>query len=204
MRCRFWVKAALQLFGSILLGVAVFSLMTQIQFDDVTLRGAFSQAAGFIMSFGAMVQVLFYMGVYRLSAPLVISFGSTRKETFWGIQLLRLILMVLCIGTYCLLAYLAGDPIRLGFAVGIFLIGGSLGSVLGILTSKFGKIVSIITMIVFVICCGLIGAASVIYSAASGFSLPWLSWVLPLAGIAVYLAVMIPEWKTIGRLVVKL
>ncbi len=204
MRYRYWLKSALQLFGAVMLGSVIFSAMLLIQGHYFSIKETLRQCTTFLFTFGSMTQLMFYFSIYKLSIPLTLSFGSTRKEAFWGVQLLRYTLTALCLGLYVLLSAIAGTPIHFLFAVGLFLLAGAAGSLLGILAVRFGKAVTIIASIVFGMLCGVIGVI-VGMSADFTFILTGsLSWGVLIAGIVFHLAMFIPEKRTISRLLVRL
>ena len=100
----------------------------------------------------------------------------------------------------------AAQAIPLG--LGVYLFFGALGSAIGVIFTKYGKIVAIVTAVLLVLICGVCGFLAG-FSGSNSFlgslifsdSLPWL--VLGI-GLLAYALSQIPEQRTVWKCNVKL
>lgn len=210
MRLKDWLKTGLQYAGAVLLGSVMYGLLMAasgtIDF--------FTMTAMYILLFGAGMGLVFNMSVYKAGLPVAIAFGSTRKETFVGMQCYRLVFTAVLLCSSVVLYLLAGNE---GFAelktfapigVGVMLLLHGLGAIMGMVSTKFGKGVLVaLSIIAGLLISGAI-AGVVLLLIMLGDALivadDWVLWTFPAAGLVIYALVMIPEYKTIYKYNVKL
>lgn len=207
MRLRYWVKEALKLTGLIMIASFVYTLLLMMVLDaENTWQYRLNMGAIYLALFGAFMSMVLGASTYQVFAPLAISFGSTRKEVFWGIQCYRFVItfsLLLVAGILCAVAKEISVWYALPFGICAFLIFHGMGAILGGLSSKFGKTALIIMTLV-----GLIPFFGMIGLILMGHN--WLAMhknvsalLMPGIGILVYALCMIYEVKTIRKISVK-
>lgn len=214
MRLKFWFKTGLETFGIVVGATALYSFMMFIQSSYTTWEDVLMVLPVFFLLFGGMILLAMLIGVYKLSVPLVLSFGSTRNEVLLGLQVVRLLPVVLTTALMVLLTTLSGEDAFLPLwavvptSLGVYLAFSAVGSILGVVITRYGKIAGIITAAII-----LLGAfAGGFFAAFSGEdglletitrlnSLPWLALGL---GLILYSISMIPEHRTVWKCNVKL
>lgn len=213
MRLRFWVKQGLDSLLMALGASALYILLMSIQTDD-GLAGMLVLAPLYLLVFGGFMTMAFVIGIYKLSVPLALSFGSTRNEVLLGLQIMRLFPIVGIPALAALLTAVSGDPASMPAAtlfpmgIGFITIMSALGSVFGVVYTKFGKIATVAT----VISIALGGMAGGVFAALAGDSNPmdWLArqdrlgLLVLCIGLFVYSLAMIPEHRTVWKCNVKL
>ena len=108
MRLGYWIRQSLKMTMIILAGSAAYTVMMAVQGTVDGIMEALEMGGMFLMMFGAMISTVLNTTVYQLHIPLTLSFGSTRKEAFAGIQLYRLINGLIVVLGGCGLYGLAG------------------------------------------------------------------------------------------------
>lgn len=207
MRLRFWIISGLQTFAAVVGACGFYALLMYIQLGN-GVQDLISMIPMYLLAFGGMMLMVMNIGVYKLHLHLTLAFGSTRNEAILGLNLFRLIPSVLLTAILVGMTFLPGSdfefrPIPLG--LGVYLLFGALGTLIGIVFTKYGKIVTVITAIVIVIGCGCIG----LFVGMSGGGIHMggvgsLSWPILAAGILVYAIMQIPEQRTVWNCNVKL
>jgi len=213
MRLRYWIRTGLQTFLWVVGACAFYSFLMFIQMDDF-LQGALINLPIYLLLFGGMMLMGMNIGAYKFNLQLALAFGSTRNEAIVGLNLSRLIpslLLTAVLVIFCGLpvAEAPVSPVQaIPLGLGVYLFFGALGSVIGVIFTKYGKVVAIVTAVLLVLICGVCGflagfsgsnsfLGSLIFSA----SLPWL--VLGI-GLLAYALSQIPEQRTVWKCNVKL
>lgn len=136
----FWGKQALQMIKLLLLFTIGYGILFNI--GNLNLHKICGTAYFYGMIIGIMfafVEAISYFSVYM---PLVISFGSTRREAVWGAQLMNLIYSSLAYGIILLLGLLSTGKtiawINISVA-GAFLLMTGIGQFCSAAQIKFGQ-----------------------------------------------------------------
>lgn len=214
MRLKDWFKtgafhAFTAIAGSIAYGVMMYMMGVEGSFADLLWI-----AVVYLMTFGAFMSIVLIMSVQKQNLPLALSFGSTRKEAFWGMQCYRVVYMVLIMSAAAVLAMLTGEDgaemavAFLSIGVTAMLVMGSFGSVIGIAGLKFGKgvmiaigVVSGVLLVAMLIGCVFL----VLLLSDEALDLSgWMIWLLPAAGVVLHIGSMVLEHRTIYKYNVKL
>lgn len=214
MRLRFWLKTGLETFGVIVGATAFYSVMMFLQSSSATWEDILLTLPMFFLLFGGVMFLAMTIGVYKLSVPLVLSFGSTRNEVLVGLQIAHLMPVVLTTALVTVLIALGGAnsviPLSAAIpaALGIYLMFSAFGVILGVVITHFGKVAGVITAIVIMLgafCGGFFAAFSEdgawLMELVERKSLPWLALSI---GLMLYSVSMIPEHRTVWRCNVKL
>lgn len=213
MRLRFWIKSGLQTFFLVVSACLLYGFLMGIQLQDA-LSDMFVLMPVYLLLFGGMMLLTMNIGVYKFNLQLALAFGSTRNEAIVGLNLSRLIpslLLTAVLVIFCGLpvAEAPVSPVQaIPLGLGVYLFFGALGSVIGVIFTKYGKVVAIVTAVLLVLICGVCGflagfsgsnsfLGSLIFSAG----LPWL--VLGI-GLLAYALSQIPEQRTVWKCNVKL
>ena len=213
MRLRYWIRTGLQTFGLVIAACLLYGFLMYLQMQD-TLSDMFVLMPVYLLLFGGMMLLAMNIGVYKFNLQLALAFGSTRNEAIVGLNLSRLIpslLLTAVLVIFCGLpvAEAPVSPVQaIPLGLGVYLFFGALGSVIGVIFTKYGKVVAIVTAVLLVLICGVCGflagfsdsnsfLGSLIFSA----SLPWL--VLGI-GLLAYALSQIPEQRTVWKCNVKL
>lgn len=213
MRLKYWFKQGFEFFGIILGASLLYGFLMFIQTDS-GLDGLLILLPLYLIMFGALMMMGMSIGIYKMAVPLAISFGSTRNEVLLGLQIFRIIPILLIPALAALLTAVSGEPATLPLSavfplgIGAFLITSALGAVVGVVFTKYGKVATIITVITIM----LMGFGAGVLSALSedgGFlsnitltgRLPWLVLAI---GLFLYSISMIPEHRTVWKCNVKL
>ena len=142
-----------------------------------------------------------------------ISLGLTRRESWGGIQLLRLIPAV---GVSILVAVLAAVSCNalaapwqlLVLCLGIQLFCAALGTLLGLVYLKWGKFGTLLTVLMAIFAGGLGGFGAVMGFETLGvdrlFSGDVLPWLILAFGAICYGLVQLPEGRTLAHMQVKI
>lgn len=213
MRLKYWFKQGFETFFIILGASLLYGFLIFIQTDSGW-DGLLILLPLYLTMFGALMMLGMNAGIYKMAVQLVISFGSTRNEVLLGLQIFRIIPILLIPALATLLTAVSGEPATLPLSavfplgIGAFLITSALGAVVGVVFTKYGKVATIITVITIM----LMGFGAGVLSALSedgGFlsnitltgRLPWLVLAI---GLFLYSISMIPEHRTVWKCNVKL
>ena len=212
MRLKFWLRQGFETFGIILGASALYGLLMFIQTDS-GLDGLLILMPLYLLLFGSLLMMATTIGIYKMAVPLTISFGSTRNEVLLGLQIFRAIPMFLIPALAAALTAVSGEDASLPLSmvyplgVGAFLITSSLGSIIGVIFTKYGKLATVITAIsIFLVAFGAgmmaalsekLGTVLVVFSRG-------LHWLVLAAGLFLYSISMIPEQRTVWKCNVKL
>lgn len=208
MRLRYWIKEALKLTGILIIASFAYTLLMMIMGLDAadTWRRYLNMGAMWLGMFGAFMSIVLGASIYQVFVPLAISFGSTRKEVFWGLQCYRFVVtffVLLVAGILCAVAKEISVWIALPFGICAFLVFHGMGAIMGGLSSRLGKtaliIMALVGMLLFI---GMIG---LILLGHNWFAMHKNVFVLlmPGIGVLVYALCMIYEVKTIRKFSVK-
>ncbi len=207
MRLQFWIKSGLQTCVAVIGACGFYALLMYIQLGDNT-QDLLSMVPIYLLAFGGMMLMVMNTGVYKLHLHLALSFGSTRNEAILGLNLFRLIpaaLLTVILTVICALPDSDFPFQSVPMGLGVYLLFGALGTLIGIVFTKYGKIVTVITTIVIVLGCGAIG----FFVAMSGGGVHLggtgsLSWLMLCLGLLLYAIMQIPEQRTVWNCNVKL
>lgn len=213
MRLRLWVKGGLQTLATIAAASVLYGLLMWMQSSDMTLEATLEILPLYLISFGAVMILIMSLTAYKAMLPLALSFGSTRREAFAGLQVFRLLPMAVVVLLLALLLLVPGVEAAFGFsatllvASGTYLLFGAVGSGVGMVYIRFGRVGAILAGILagLLLVAGVIlitaGAASLL--PLSFFSADWLPWLALALGAAVYLLLLIPEARIVRRYQIK-
>lgn len=217
MRLKFWLRAVMNVIGSILLSSAIYGAMMVLMSDNTSPLDALSVLPLYIMMFGAFMQMGYGLTLLKTTANLALSMGETRRSAFLGLILVTLLpilgVSALTAAVTALLSVFGVESIfsldymvPLGIAVGLFM--SSVGLVIAMVQRRFGTVVSVISGILLVLlaigfgfCAGL-GLFDAINLGALLKAISW--WSFTLAGFIVYGIVLIPLHRTVCRFAVTL
>jgi len=217
MRLKFWLRAAMNVIGTILLASAVYSALMVLMNESTTPLDALSVLPLYIMMFGAFMQLGYGLALLKTTANLALAMGETRRSAFLGLILVTLVPILantaLTAATTALLSVFGVKSIfsldymvPLGIAVGLFM--SSVGLVIAMVQRRFGTVVSVISGVLLVLlaigfgfCAGL-GLFDAINLGALLKAISW--WSFTLAGLIVYGIVLIPLHRTVYRFAVTL
>jgi len=213
MRLRYWIKSGLQTFFLVVVACFIYSFLMFLQLDDA-LGGLTTLLPVYLLLFGGMMLLAMNIGIYKLNLQLALSFGSTRNEAILGLNLVRLIPALLLTGLLTGLCSLtdAADTLTVGQAIpmglGVYLFCGAIGSVIGVVYTKFGRlatVISVVAILLVAFAAGFLAAFStgngVLSRIVLGGDLPWLILAI---GLFVYAIASIPEQRTVWKCNVKL
>ena len=208
MRLKDWLKSGLQ-YGAIVVGA---SFLYGTLMGPSSVGEMLTMTAMYMLLFGAAINMLYNITVYKVMLPLALSFGSTRKEAFVGIQCYRLVYAVLVIGVAVPLYLLAREDgvtelmIFVPIGIGLMLMMNALGAVLGMIGNRFGKgFMAVLTVVGSLIACGIVVTAVILFSFLSeSIGSYYGLWLLPVVGLVIYGLVSIAEHKAVKKYSVKL
>lgn len=207
MRLKDWLKSGLQ-YGAIVVGA---SFLYGVLMGPSSVSEMLTMTAMYMLLFGAVINMLYNVTVYKVTLPLALSFGSTRKEAFVGIQCYRLVYAVLVIGVAVPLFLLAGEDGRadmMFFApigIGLLLTLNGLGAVLGMLGNRFGKgVLAAVTVIGSLLACAIMFGSIIVFALLDERIGTAVMWVMPIVGLVVYGVVSIFEHRAVYKYGVKL
>lgn len=213
MRLGYWVKQSLQMTMNILAGSAAYTVMMAVQGTVDGIMEALEMGGLFLVMFGVIISMVLNTTVYQLHIPLTLSFGSTRKEAFTGIQIYRLINGLVVVLGGCGLYGLAGgalgeESLMPAWCFGVLVLGGYLlvgayGILTGILATKLGKIaMGALTAVGSLVVLAVISGAVLVLELGFGFE-TWMVWIVLALGAVVYGLMLIPEVRTLKKFCVR-
>ena len=205
MRLKQWLTHPLMPWGAALGATVMFSLLESMD-GEVFGGGKYFFSVGFFLL--GMLQIYIYQNIL----PLSVSFGSTRKEALTGLRLYRILSTLLCTVTAVVFTLLEGEAAMLPpltmlpFSFGLYLLGSSLGGIMGKAFVKWGNNVAFAVFFGISICGAMILCMAMIFM--DGFSaffqsFPWQYAVLAL-GIAAHLLMLPLDKKLVYGYTVKL
>lgn len=207
MRLKDWFKSGLQ-FGTI---VVAASFVYGLLMGTNGVGELLTMAAMYMLLVGALINVLYNLGVYKTILPVALSFGSTRKEAFVGMQCYRLVyaglVMIAAIPLYLLAGEEGAHDMKLmvPLGIGLMLVTNAFGAVLGMIGNRFGKgATAVVTIIGALVSVAIMVGTLVLLAffeeqiGVVGF------WMFPAVGLVVYTLVSIVEYKYVFKYSVKL
>lgn len=212
MRLKLWTRDGLQYTG-LTVGVAAFyTLMITLQ-QSLSWEDILAVFPLYLSLMGGLMAVVCAMTVHRVQLHVAISLGLTRRESRWGIHLLRLIPAVAVSVLAAVLAAAGRNPMAapwqlLVISLGLQLFCGALGTVLGLVHVKWGKFGTVITVLVAIFAGGLGGFGAVVGMEALGvenlFRGDVLPWLILAFGVLCYGLVQLPEGRTLAHMQVRI
>lgn len=212
MRALHWIKQGLMMFAILLVACPVYTLMMSLQEDAFVWEDILLLTGSFMVMFGIFFTMIFSTMLYTQDLPITLSFGSTRKEAFWGIQLSRATYTLLNVLSTGLLFLLAADtPFAnlteaVPFVLAGYLVFHGLSGIMSILYVKFQKKGLIVfgSAFTIILAGGLIGF--LIGFNGGGFPVfsQHFEWMLLGGGALLYSLVALWEYRIVRNYNVKL
>lgn len=214
MRLRYWIKTALTYSLTMVGASLIYGAVMGLSGDIMSMKELFRTTGIYLLVFGVMMNLILGMSIYKSNLPLAISFGSSRKEVFLGLQCFSGISIGVILAASTLLFLMAGKyyylfPMRryIPLALALLLIAGAAGKFLGVLSVKLGRYAMVLVGVIvgLLIClCFIAGVMVGLGMEISESRLDLIAVVLPVIGAAFYGVSMIPEYKTVYKYNVKL
>ena len=214
MKLKYWIGSGLETLLIVLGTTLFYGLMMTLQSQYMDWNDLLIMVPVYLLLFGGVMQLAMTVGVYKLNVNLSLSFGSTRNEVLLGLQLFRLIPTLCNTALICVLLALAGENAlftpwtALPISLGIGLACGALGSVIGIVYARFGRLATVLTVVIIVALAITGGILAVMSSQTQ-----WLqslvnhigfSWLVFGIGLILYALTMIPEHRTVWKYSVRM
>lgn len=211
MRLKEWLKTGAQHALSAI--VASLGLSLMIYLMDVE-EPAFilELAVAYLVTFGAFMSLVLIVLVQRQNLPIALSFGSTRKEAFWGMQCYRAVYLLLVMAAALVLFLLTGESISvvmrlIPIGLALMLAVGAIGSVAGAVEIRYGKGAAVAAGVgMGLLAFGMgVGVGILIIKRELVTALAdWALWLFVAIGLALHIGSMVLEYKTIYKYNVKL
>jgi hypothetical protein len=217
MRLRYWFNASATVAGASVGGSLLYTLLMSLgdtSFgDDHVLT-----CLVYLVGFGGFMGLIMNIVAHTQHLPTALSFGSSRKEAFVGMQIFRL-LPALIIAFFATILFIIheGQFQAKYLLVGVLslfvsLVLGTWGSFMGTMHSRFGTKALVITLVSGLLILGGCSAVIIVTALSDNadaifdaiFSHPVFPWALGLIPLAFYGLSLIPEKKAIYTCSVKL
>ena len=212
MRRKLWILDGLQYTGLAVGVTAFYTLMITLQ-QSLSWEDVLTVFPLYLVLMGGLMATICAMTVHRVQLHVAISLGLTRRESWGGIHLLRLIpavgvsILVAVLAAVCRNA-LAAPWQLLVFCLGIQLFCAALGTLLGLAYLKWGRFGTLLTVLVAIFAGVLGGFGAVMGFETLGvdrlFSGDVLPWLILAFGAICYGLVQIPEGRTLAHMQVKI
>lgn len=212
MRRKLWILDGLQYTGLAVGVTAFYTLMITLQ-QSLSWEDVLTVFPLYLVLMGGLMATICAMTVHRVQLHVAISLGLTRRESWGGIHLLRLIpavgvsILVAVLAAVCRNA-LAAPWQLLVFCLGIQLFCAALGTLLGLVHVKWGKFGTLLTVLMAIFAGVLGGFGAVMGLETLGvdrlFSGDVLPWLILAFGAICYGLVQIPEGRTLAHMQVKI
>ena len=212
MRLKLWTRDGLQYTG-LTVGVAAFyTLMITLQ-QSLSWEDVLTVFPLYLVLMGGLMATICAMTAHRVQLQVAISLGLTRRESWGGIHLLRLIPAAGVSVLTAVLAAVGRNPWAapwqlLVFCLGIQLFCAALGTLLGLAYLKWGRFGTLLTVLVAIFAGVLGGFGAVMGFETLGvdrlFSGDVLPWLILAFGAICYGLVQIPEGRTLAHMQVKI
>lgn len=211
MRLKEWLKTGAQHALAAIAGSLGFSVMMYLM-DVEEPAFILELATAFLVSFGAFMSLVLIVLMQRQNLPIALSFGSTRKEAFWGMQCYRAVYLLLVMAAALVLFLLTGESISrvmrlIPFGLALMLAMGAIGSVAGAVEIRFGKGTAVAAGVVagllalgMGVCIGVL----IVKRERLAFLGDWALWPFVAVGLVLHIGSMVLEYKTIYKYNVKL
>ena len=214
---RFWFKTSLQMIGIALAAIAGYTVFQMLSISSSQMSIALGTIPLYIAWIGGIMLLAIELATFQTYLPMVLSFGSRRKEAFWGVQLLNLSYIVMTLAAFAITQYFFHDNMIASSGImlrdimivfcAVMLLAGGAGEILGMIVSKLGNK----GIIVFVIVCTFIGMVAgftyatvdnggiVLKQAISCMSL----WGILVIAIIIYVVGAMMAYRTIKNMEVR-
>ena len=212
MRRRLWIFDGLQYTGLAVGVTAFYTLMITLQ-QSLSWEDVLTVFPLYLVLMGGLMATICAMTVHRVQLHVAISLGLTRRESWGGIHLLRLIpavgvsILVAVLAAVCRNA-LAAPWQLLVLCLGVQLFCAALGTLLGLAYLKWGRFGTLLTVLVAIFAGVLGGFGAVMGLETLGvdrlFSGDVLPWLILAFGAICYGLVQIPEGRTLTHMQVKI
>ena len=212
MRRKLWILDGLQYTGLTVAVAAFYTLMIALQqslsWEDIQMVFPL-----YLALMGGLMATVCAMTAHRVQLQVAISLGLTRRESWGGIHLLRLIPAVGVSVLTAVLAALGRNPLAtpwmlLVLSLGVQLFCAALGTLLGLAYLKWGRFGTLLTVLVAIFAGVLGGFGAVMGFETLGvdrlFSGDVLPWLILAFGAICYGLVQIPEGRTLAHMQVKI
>ena len=212
MRRRLWISDGLQYTGLAVGVTAFYTLMITLQ-QSLSWEDVLTVFPLYLVLMGGLMATICAMTAHRVQLQVAISLGLTRRESWGGIHLLRLIPAVGVSVLTAVLAAVGRNPWAapwqlLVFCLGIQLFCAALGTLLGLAYLKWGRFGTLLTVLVAIFAGVLGGFGAVMGFETLGvdrlFSGDVLPWLILAFGAICYGLVQIPEGRTLAHMQVKI
>ena len=212
MRRRLWIFDGLQYTGLAVGVTAFYTLMITLQ-QSLSWEDVLTVFPLYLVLMGGLMATICAMTVHRVQLHVAISLGLTRRESWGGIHLLRLIPAVGVSILVAVLAALGRNPLAtpwmlLVLSLGVQLFCAALGTLLGLAYLKWGRFGTLLTVLVAIFAGVLGGFGAVMGFETLGvdrlFSGDVLPWLILAFGALCYGLVQIPEGRTLAHMQVKI
>ena len=212
MRRRLWIFDGLQYTGLTVAVAAFYTLMITLQqslsWEDIQMVFPL-----YLALMGGLMATVCAMTAHRVQLQVAISLGLTRRESWGGIHLLRLIPAVGVSVLTAVLAALGRNPLAtpwmlLVLSLGVQLFCAALGTLLGLAYLKWGRFGTLLTVLVAIFAGVLGGFGAVMGFETLGvdrlFSGDVLPWLILAFGAICYGLVQLPEGRTLAHMQVRI
>ena len=212
MRRRLWIFDGLQYTGLAVGVTAFYTLMITLQ-QSLSWEDVLTVFPLYLVLMGGLMATICAMTAHRVQLQVAISLGLTRRESWGGIHLLRLIPAAGVSVLTAVLAAVGRNPWAapwqlLVFCLGIQLFCAALGTLLGLAYLKWGRFGTLLTVLVAIFAGVLGGFGAVMGFETLGvdrlFSGDVLPWLILAFGALCYGLVQIPEGRTLAHMQVKI
>lgn len=208
MRRFYWIKQGLLhsaaiLGATVLYSVYIFVLESSHRYDVQRYLG---MATGYLAVLTAVLPTIFSQMLHASTIPLTLSLGATRKETWVGLQLYRLAILLPVLGGMALF-FILGSGVDIQLTLILMLSGylyfNGVGCILGILSTKLSRGALAITTALISVGSLALAAVPVILTLLAREYAVVLIYILPAFGILIYGICTHFERKTIKTTCVK-
>ena len=212
MRRKLWILDGLQYTGLAVGVTAFYTLMITLQ-QSFSWEDILTVFPLYLVLMGGLMATICAMTVHRVQLHVAISLGLTRRESWGGIHLLRLIPAVGVSVLTAVLAVVGRNPwaapwMLLVLSLGVQLFCAALGTLLGLVYLKWCKFGTLLTVLMAIFAGGLGGFGAVMGFETLGvdrlFSGDVLPWLILAFGAICYGLVQIPEGRTLAHMQVKI
>lgn len=212
MRRRLWISDGLQYTGLAVGVTAFYTLMITLQ-QSLSWEDVLTVFPLYLVLMGGLMATVCAMTAHRVQLQVAISLGLTRRESWGGIHLLRLIPAVGVSVLTAVLAALGRNPLAtpwmlLVLSLGVQLFCAALGTLLGLAYLKWGRFGTLLTVLVAIFAGVLGGFGAVMGFETLGvdrlFSGDVLPWLILAFGALCYGLVQLPEGRTLAHMQVKI
>ena len=209
MKLRYWFQTGFRSLAMLLGASLLYCALMSLQMSE--LEAVETLLPIYLLLFGVMMDLGMSLSLYKFNVPLALSFGSTRGEALLGLQVARLIPAVFVTAILVVLTALTGGFMEISalipLSLGLFLGASAIGSVMGIIYTKWGKVSLLITVVVVLMGAFGIGFLSAFFSdgwLAALTDLDTIGWLVLYIGFLLYSLMLIPESRTVWKCNVKL